>query len=595
MNLNNLSALKNISFGRPSQILVCESDGLSLKGAVISREGSRLVTHQYAVSNQLDPGVALNEVIHSIRTNGWTGNQAVLLTPAAMSSLIELPINPKKPKPLAQMQALIRWEAEPLLMQQQNQWSIGYLMIKQGLMTLEQVNHIRSVQQANKPAGMGIGAQQRSNFQRFGELALEHGYVDKERLNSFIQCQSWLRSDEEDIECGWQAQGPVKDAPGIYNWLISCVYKSLMGRWVEAFKTNGITLRQVFPLTGASNGLLKTNNTDQLLIESGPGIVTTTGLHKGLVSQFQVNHSIALESYEACLEAFHAANTDSIEEVWLSSYRDIDNQLYPALEDVFGKPVHFLGGVDPVTRVSPGMLGAASQVTGLVSNVICVPVEVGGPKPPFIQRQEVQLAGLAVALLLLIMASEVTMHIQETRVVEQKTVLDERAKTLDEAVKRITAINDQIEARKNLLKQQQANQQRMEARMAFFGEELPERNMLLQAVLGTLQNALNDHIVINSIDEMGKRLPMMAATQSMQTDFIELDNFNIDAWSLSESAAQEFIQALKDSATTWNVIVRDVQIIERSGPLELDGYAVALSLVKVIPRPLQISQSEKAQ
>ena len=119
--------------------------------------------------------------------------------------------------------------------------------------------------------------------------------------------------------------------------------------------------------------------------------------------------------------------------------------------------------------------------------------------------------------------------------------------------------------------------------------------MLLQAVLGTLQNALNDHIVINSIDEMGKRLPMMAANQPVQSDFIELDNFNIDAWSLSESAAQEFIQALKDSATTWNLIVKDVQILERSGPLGLDGYAVGLSLVKVKARTMQISQSEKYQ
>lgn len=590
-----LKILENIQFGKPSQILVCESDGLTLRVAVISREGNRLVTHQHAVSNLLDPGLALTEVINNIRANGWSGNQAVLLTPAAMSSLIELPINPKKPKPLAQMQALIRWEAEPLLMQQQNQWSIGYLMIKQGLMTLEQVNHIRGIQQANKPAGMGIGTQQRTTFQRFGELALEHGYVDKERLNGFVQCQSWLRSEEEDIECGWQPQGAVKDAPGIYNWLISCVYKSVITRWSDAFKTHGIKLLQVFPLTGASSGLLKPGNTEQLLIESGPGIVTTTGLIKGLISQFQAHHTASTKAYEACLEAYHAANTDSVEEIWLSCHSEKANQLHQELSGVLDKPVQFLSGIDASTGVTPGMLGAASQVTGLYSGSACVPVRVGGAKPPFIQRQEIQLSGAAVVLLLLIVGSELTLHFQETRIIEQKTILDERAKTLEEAVKRITAINEQIEARKNLLKEQQASQQRMEARMAFFGQELPERNMLLQAVLGSLPNALNDHIVINSIDEMGKRLPMMAANQPLHSDFIELDNFNIDAWSLSESAAQEFIQALKDSAATWNLIVKDVQILERPGPLSLDGYAVALSLVKVNPRPMQISQSEQNQ
>jgi len=595
MNLNMLSALNNITLGKPSQILVCESDGLSLRAAVISREGNRLLTHQHAVSNLLDPGLALTEVINNIRANGWSGSQAVLLTPAAMSSLIELPLNPKKPKPLAQMQALIRWEAEPLLMQQQNQWSIGYLMIKQGLMTLEQVNHIRGIQQANKPAGMGLGAQQRSNFQRFGELALEHGYVDKDSLAGFVQCQHWLRSDEEDIECGWQPQGAVKDAPGIYNWLISCVYKSVINRWVDLFKINGINLLQVFPLTGASSGLLKSGNNEQLLIESGPGIVTTTGLIKGQINQFQAHHTASTKAYEACLEAYHAANTDSVEEIWLSCHSEKANQLHQELKEVLDKPVQFLSGVDDSSGVTPGMLGAASQVTGLYTGSACVPVRVGGAKPPLIQRQEVQFIGVAALLMLMIIASEIIMQLEQTRLVEQKIVLDERAKTLDEAVKRITAINDQIDARKNLLKEQQASQQRMEARMTFFGEELPERNMLLQAVLGTLQNSLNDHLVLNSIDEMGKRLPMMATNQPVQSDFIELDNFNIDAWSLSESAAQEFIQALKDSAATWNLIVKDVQILERSGPMSLDGYAVALSLVKVKLRPMQISQSEQKQ
>lgn len=595
MNLNTLAALKNIQLGKPKQILVCESDGLTLQAAVLSRESGRLVTHQHATSTVLEPEAALAEVINSVRSHGWTGKQAVLLTPAAMSSLIELPINPAKPKPLVQMQALVRWEAEPLLLQQQNQWSLGYLMVKHGLMTSEQVSEIRSAQQANKPAGMGIGTQQRSNLPRFGELAIEQGYVDKECLNDLIQCQSWLRSDEEDIECGWQPQGAVKDAPGIYNWLISCVYKSVITRWSEAFKAHGIKLLQVYPLTGASCGLLTNSKTEQLLLESGAGMVTIAGLHKGVINQFQVHYTVATKPYEACLEAYHAASKDSLENIWLSCETESASQLYQQLSEVLDKPVQFLSGIDPVTGVTPGMLGAASQVTGLYTGTACVPVRVGGPQPPLVQQQEVQFAGVAALILLLFIGSETVLYFQEARIVQQKTVLDDRAQALDEAVKRITAINDQIDARKNLLKTQQANQQRMEARITFFGEELPERNMLLQAVLGTLQNAVNDHIVINSIDEMGKRLPMRGTNQPVQNDLMELDNFNIDAWSLTESAAQEFIQALKDSATTWDLEVRDVQVIERSGVLSLDGYAVGLSLVKIVPRSLQVSQAEMKQ
>src|SRR5690554_4827125 len=102
-----LKRLKNISFGKPGQILVCETDGVVFRGAVIARDGSRLKLLHTHTSEQLDPALALADVVNAIKNAGWTGTKAVLLSPAATSSLIELPINPKKPKPIAQMQALI--------------------------------------------------------------------------------------------------------------------------------------------------------------------------------------------------------------------------------------------------------------------------------------------------------------------------------------------------------------------------------------------------------------------------------------------------------------------------------------------------------
>src|SRR5690554_7288266 len=129
MNLNKLYEF--LPLGKPTQVLVCETDGVAFRGAVIARDGARLKLMHSFKSEQLDPALALADVVNALKNAGWTGTKAVLLSPAATTSLIELPINPKKPKPIAQMQALIRWEAEPLLMQQQNQWTLGYVLVKQ--------------------------------------------------------------------------------------------------------------------------------------------------------------------------------------------------------------------------------------------------------------------------------------------------------------------------------------------------------------------------------------------------------------------------------------------------------------------------------
>jgi hypothetical protein len=64
---------------------------------------------------------------------------------------------------------------------------------------------------------------------------------------------------------------------------------------------------------------------------------------------------------------------------------------------------------------------------------------------------------------------------------------------------------------------------------------------------------------------------------------IEADNFNIDAWALSEAAAQEFVQNMKLAVAPWSMEVRDIQVMEKPGPMNLDGYSVSLSLVRVIP------------
>jgi hypothetical protein len=65
---------------------------------------------------------------------------------------------------------------------------------------------------------------------------------------------------------------------------------------------------------------------------------------------------------------------------------------------------------------------------------------------------------------------------------------------------------------------------------------------------------------------------------------IETDNFNIDAWALTESAAQEFVQNMKLAVATWDLEVRDIQVIEKTGPMNLAGYSVSFSLVRVMSK-----------
>jgi hypothetical protein len=190
-------------------------------------------------------------------------------------------------------------------------------------------------------------------------------------------------------------------------------------------------------------------------------------------------------------------------------------------------------------------------------------------------------------MLVLIVISEVTLSLQYAGISKEKAEIDERADVLDAAVDRIKKQREAIEKQKAELIEQKESQRRMEARLEFFGQELPERALLVQAILGVLQNNINEQIVVSRVDEMGRRATVQpAVTPLNKPGMVETDNFNIDAWALTESAAQEFVQNMKLSVTAWDMEVRDIQVIEKAGPMNLAGYSVSMSLVRVI------SQSE---
>jgi hypothetical protein len=105
-------------------------------------------------------------------------------------------------------------------------------------------------------------------------------------------------------------------------------------------------------------------------------------------------------------------------------------------------------------------------------------------------------------------------------------------------------------------------------------------------VLGVLQDTVTDEVIIVSIDETAKSakaMPVAPAMPAMAKDKrVEVENFNIEAWAVSEAAAQAFIQKMKEKVAPWHLEARDAQVSSRKGPLNLDGFAVLMRLVRLV-------------
>lgn len=572
-----------LSLGKPSQLLVCETDGFSLHGAVLAREGAQVrVLHQARVE-QVDMDEALVDLFSLLHKDGWKGGgRAILLSPAVLSTLVELPVNPDKPRSLEQMMELVGWEAEPLLLQHMARWSVGHLLVGQGYMTREQADAVMDLQQGKpNPAG-GLALQDKFSFRRFGDLAEELGYIKRSQLNACLTGQEWLKSEDEAIECGWAPQGPVADVPGAYNWLVSCVHQSLLLRWHDLFARQGVTLQAMFPLIGCSAALLPKTPSAEVLLEAHRGQAFGMRLQAEVVAGVQSALNPDKSALELCLESYHALNASPKETVWLCGWQDDGGELAVELGEQLAievKPVQetAVNGV-----VTPGMAGAARATLNLVGGERVIGVREGGPLPSLPQRLEFRAAVLALVLLLAILVSEITLSVRHASALSQKEDIDARWQSIDAASKRIKEQIAAIDKRKAKLKEQKANETRWKAMLAFYNTEIPARVALVQGLLSTLQQTVTEEVIVLAIDENPLQ-PNIQAVNAAGEKIVEVESFTFSAWALSEAGAQTFIQTLQNALAPLQLEVRDGPVISARGPLNLNGYSFNLRVVRTVP------------
>ncbi len=581
----NLKQLFSINASKP--ILVCETDGFSLSAAVLRQEAGELKLIHKAEVDQVDMAEALEECVTQLKQDGWQGGgKAILLSPAVLSTLVELPVSPKKTRPLQQMMALVRGEVEILLMQYMMRWSVGHLLVGRGYLTETQAQAVMDLQQGKpNPAG-GLELLDKFSFKRFGELAEELGYIKRSQLTACLTGQEWLKADDELIECNWVAQGMVEDIPGTYNWLVSCVSGSLLQRWVSVFNKQGIQLTALYPLTGCSAVLLPEQNDNQVVLESHHGQALAIKTQETIISAQQNYIQVDKSALARCLESYHALPSSHHDTVYLCSWEDEIEGLADALQYSLDRDIQQLTHPAMSMSVSVGMLGAASHALRLGKNTLCTAVLEGGPIPPWTERLEIRAALVTALIVFCMLTTELILFIRYDQAYQQQQILQVQWDSLDEARKRITAEAREINKHKQALKKQRDEQIRLKAMLDFYNHAIPARVALIEDLLAALQTTVNDEVIILSLRE--KNLQPKALNipfnikKSTSDKAMETESFIVEAWALSEAAAQTFIQNMQRAVAPSGLEVRDTPVLTAKGPLNLDGFDLKMRLVKTL-------------
>lgn len=561
MKINISQFISKLSPSR--SLLVCETDGFMLHAAVVRRLGNELAVLHMAQAQENDLKSSVTRVIETLQREGWKPQgKAVLLTPGVTPALLDLPANPGKPLSALQINALVGYELEPVLLEFTNLWSMGRMLVGSGAMTREQAREIIDLQAGRNMKNATDRETELYTFKRFGDMAMEAGYVTRAQLDEALERQAWFKLEGEDVACGWARQGENENQR--INWLVAGTGRMAAKKWVEAFQTHGIKLDALYPLTGCALAALPAAAVQPALVmEVRAGVIMGGRVADGQVEAFFLHKPEATGSdLDHLLEAYHRLTPPEASSIWLAGGSPAIERLASDLAAMIGREVEVMtamGGSED--GLMPGMEGAARNALGMPGALLACEIPAAGPRIPLWQQPQFRLAAAGVLLVLLLGVAEAVLQTRQYLLESEHEQVAAKMAEFDAAKARVEAEIDKVKAAKDKIKAVKDEMAQVDRRMGFYGGTLAERSVLVQLLLEELASTVPGDVVIDKIEETPR------------------DGFRIYAWSVTERGATQFVQSFKETMASWDLVVEDVSMMPQQGRYNLPGFAVKFEAV----------------
>lgn len=191
-----------------------------------------------ASSRQGRFAAALDEIMQSLAAaTPVRPRQVALAARHVLPAVIELPVQPDKPRRPEQMRELIQADLEPVLAEFGSLWSMGALLQARGYLSPADRERI-TMEEA-------VRRQNRGNQLRYGEIAIELELIEREALDECLDQQAALQNLDASLMAGWR--GRIEDKHPL--WLVCGVGQATYNEWREALSRRGMQLAATLPLS----------------------------------------------------------------------------------------------------------------------------------------------------------------------------------------------------------------------------------------------------------------------------------------------------------------------------------------------------------
>ncbi|MDP0494991.1 MAG: hypothetical protein Q7Q73_02165 [Verrucomicrobiota bacterium JB024] len=549
------SGKKGVKPSVPGRLLVVEATGFALYGVVARRSIGGEVTFGVPVmSTATEVDAAIEEVLEKLREQGGKKRlprNAVLVAASAASEILHLPVDPKNPRPKAQMAELIRWEFEEIYVRQNDIWSLGAMLQGRGYVSAEERHEIEACVTAGRERGSLVNAYR--------------DMISREHLDECMSLQEPLLAMDDDLVIGWSPL-PDNGEPGRYAWYCAGMGDGLRAQWVRAFRQHGVFCSWIYPQMGASLPLVEAGSERALLVD----------IRQEQFGLFQcVNGGLDALSIKAC--SYGTASPDAVvaavarfahadtATVFISAPEECQGGVSDAINQKFPRAdVRVLGaGCECPAPVWASLQGVASHALKQCSPQLLPRIQAQPSKPPLWKSKEFWPWAIIALVVVGIIATEVSNRMLTERKEWELELLnieyDRQMQIKNEASKTQSEIRELTETLAEKEKELAEKQRQIEA----IENGILYRQRLVPGLLEAISKSIPANVMVDLLEENDGRT-----------------GFYMEGWALEDTSAQLFGSLLSENLAQWHYKVGDIRLTRGKGRFGDDGYVFKIQLTR---------------
>lgn len=579
--------------------LVFSFDGYVLCGAMVDKPGTDPSIRAVGYSTNLNRQNAIAEVISQLKNAGVKKipKIAVMASPEAITGMVDIPVDPSKPKANAQMQELVRWEIEPQISEYVQKWTMANFLVQLGYLSHEDAQSV----QAELLQRRGVGRQ----LIRFEEVAVDMNYLSRDQLNQAFVAQERMVALDGSMNCAWSPQSyriNDYDEEKEHLWYASALPDAIRHQWYQFFAKNKISLKQFYPLAGLSqvaipklSGEAAHQGEERLLLEvykeriiafyfNGHALVDirSWGYEPGQLADTAVNALLEMQrpSTKQIYCACYGGDNIALAQL-LSEEGKLHVQALPAPDMPSNNTVSAQGDSLPIY-----LIALANYFSGESSDLsVVMPLTAGDPKPPMWKNTDFWRVAIPVLVLGAVGVNEA--YMQYRLKTAKETLSGTRADREKMAQERQQ--NTQLA---NLAKEEKNKYEQLDKEIKTIAPLLKQEELLFQRnnniidVLQSLASSVSPEVVVDKLIEPNR-------------NYSKRQSFYLEGWAVSNTAAQRFSENLGRNVNSSGFTVRSVSISSAYGRHGAKGFGISLWLIggerKTPPTPPAVPNTQTAE